>query len=170
MIMPLNIKTDNFVDFGVPIIRGCNLTNGRFISKQFVYLSDQKADELKGSNAFFDDIIFTHRGTLGQVAIIPKNEFKRYVISQSQMKMTCDLEVADPMFIFYFFKSSIGQNKLLCNTSQTGVPAIAQPLSSLRSITLMLPTLQEQKAISAVLSSLDDKIELNQRINDNLAA
>ncbi len=163
-----NIKSDNFVENGVPIIRGGNLSTGRFNDKDFVYLTEEKADELKGSNAFVDDIVFTHRGTIGQVGIIPKNKHQRYVISQSQMKMTCNREVSVPLYIYYFFKSPIGQYKLLCNTSTTGVPAIARPLTSLKSIVINLPTLSEQKAIATTLSCLDDMIELNNRTNQIL--
>lgn len=160
-----NIKTDNFVKTGVPVIRGGNLSKGRFNASDFVYLTEGKADELKSSNAFCGDIVFTHRGTLGQIGIIPRSKYPRYVISQSQMKMTCDKDKADPLFIYYYFKSPEGQQKLLCNVSQTGVPAIAQPLSSLKAVTLFLPSLFEQKAIAATLSCLDDKIELNNRMN-----
>jgi type I restriction enzyme S subunit len=163
-----NIKSENFVENGVPVIRGSNLSNGRFNNKDFVYLTEEKADELKTSNAFPDDIVFTHRGTIGQVGIIPRNQAKRYVVSQSQMKMTCDANLADPQFVYYFFKSPIGQHELLCNTSTTGVPAIARPLASLKSVAINLPSILEQKAISATLSCLDDKIELNNRIDKNL--
>jgi type I restriction enzyme S subunit len=66
-----DITTDNFVEFGVPVIRGGNLKNG-FIDESFVYLTEAKADSLKNANAFAQDIVITHRGTLGQVGIIPK--------------------------------------------------------------------------------------------------
>ncbi len=99
-----NIKTDNFVPAGVPIIRGVNLNADRFLDDEFVYLTDEKADELKSANAFPNDLVFTHRGTLGQVGIIPQNaKFKRYVVSQSQMKLRCNPQKAEPMFVFYFF-------------------------------------------------------------------
>lgn len=165
-----NIKSDNFVNKGVPVIRGVNLNNGKFNDKDFVYLTEEKANELKSSNAFPNDIVFTHRGTLGQVGIIPDKSYQRYVVSQSQMKMTCNIQKAYPLFIYYFFRSSIGLHKLLSNTSTTGVPAIARPLTSLRSIELELPPLQEQKSIASTLSCLDNKIEINNKINDNLAA
>jgi type I restriction enzyme S subunit len=84
-----DIKTDNFVPAGVPIIRGGNLTSGRFNGEEFVYLTEEKADELLNSNAYPSDVVFTHRGTLGQVGLVPDNPFKRYVVSQSQMKLTC---------------------------------------------------------------------------------
>ena len=165
-----DIKTDNFVPSGVPIIRGGNLTSGRFHGEGFVYLTEEKADDLLNSNAFPGDIVFTHRGTLGQVGLVPESPFKRYVVSQSQMKLSCDRKLADPVFIYYFFKSPGGQHALLENTSQTGVPAISRPVTSLKAIRLSLPPLAEQKAIAAVLGALDDKIELNRRMNATLEA
>ncbi|MFM1654581.1 restriction endonuclease subunit S [Brevibacillus sp. B_LB10_24] len=161
-----NIKTENFVNEGVPIIRGTNLSDGMLYEEDYVFLTEQKADELKSSNAFPRDLIFTHRGTLGQVGIIPLNsKYKRYVVSQSQMKLTCDIKKANPFFVYYFFKSPIGQHALLMNTSTTGVPAISRPVTSLKNIEIPLPSLEEQDRIVNLLSALDNKIELNNAIN-----
>jgi len=66
-----NIKTNNFVPVGVPVIRGQNLNAERFNDSGFVYLTENKANELAASNAFPGDLVFTHRRTLGQVGIIP---------------------------------------------------------------------------------------------------
>jgi type I restriction enzyme S subunit len=165
-----NIKAENFVPSGVPIIRGNNLTSGRFNGGGFVYLTEAKADELRTANAFPDDIVFTHRGTLGQVGIVPQRPFSRYVVSQSQMKLTCKRKVVDPLFVYYFFKSPQGQHALLMNTSQTGVPAISRPLTSLKQIAMPYPPLSEQQRIADIFGSLDDKIELNRRTNETLEA
>lgn len=165
-----DIKTENFVPFGVPVIRGGNLTNGRFHGEGFVFLTEEKANDLANANAFPGDIVFTHRGTLGQVGLVPETPFPRYVVSQSQMKLTCDPARAIPEFIYYYFKSPIGQHALLMNTSQTGVPAISRPVTSLKAIELRLPPLSEQRAIARILGALDDKIELNRRMNQTLEA
>ena len=165
-----DIKTDNFVAAGVPVIRGGNLTCGRFNPEKFVFLTDYKADELLNANAYPGDIVFTHRGTLGQVGLVPEGSSERYVISQSQMKLTCDPDLADPPYIYYFFKSPVGQYALLMHTSQTGVPAISRPVTSLKSIRLPLPPLPEQRVIAHILGTLDDKIELHRRMNQTLEA
>jgi type I restriction enzyme S subunit len=165
-----DIKTDNFVDSGVPVIRGGNLTQGRFNPTGFVFLTPQKAASLGKANAYPGDIVITHRGTLGQVGLIPSGLYDRYVISQSQLKLKLNQKVADPIFVYYFLRSPIGQHRLLANTSQTGVPAISRPVTSVKAIKIPLPPLAEQRRIADILGTLDDKIELNQRMNATLEA
>ena len=160
-----DIKTDNFVDFGVPIIKGQNLGDGRLLEDSFDYLTEEKADELSNSIAKSGDIVFTHRGTLGQVAMIPRqSRYPRYIVSQSQMKVSLDEEQALPEYVTYYFQSSVGQHMLMSYASQTGVPAIGQPLTSLRKMLVTLPSINEQRAIASVLGALDDKIESNRRL------
>lgn len=163
-----NIKAENFTNAGVPVIRGTNLNFARYVGGEFVYLTEQKADELIGSNCKAGDIVFTHRGTIGQVGLIPENKYKRYVISQSGMKLTVNPELIDNKFLFYFFKSEFGQFQLLKYEAQVGVPSISNPLSSLKEIEVPIPPLDEQTAISSILSSLDDKIDLLQCQNATL--
>lgn len=163
-----NIKAENFVSFGVPVIRGTNLNFDKYVGGEFVFLNEEKANELKGSNCKPGDLVFTHRGTIGQVGIIPKNKYHRYVISQSGMKLTIDPNQIDNEFLFYFFKSKYGQHQLLKNEAQVGVPSISNPLTTLKAIEVPVPTLSEQNIIAKTLSSLDDKIDLLHRQNKTL--
>lgn len=165
-----NIKAENFVEYGVPVIRGTNLNYAKYVGGDFVYLSEDKADELLGSNCKAGDLVFTHRGTIGQVGLIPSNKFSRYVISQSGMKLTVNSNLMDKDFLFYFFKSAYGQYQILKYESQVGVPSISNPLTSLKEIKVPAPPLSEQKIIGAVLSSLDEKIDLLHRQNKTLEA
>src|SRR5207249_6283858 len=115
-----------------------------------------------------DDLVFPHRGAIGKIGIVPRDNTERYALSSSLMKLTCDRAKVEPLFLFYFFRSSEGQHELLKNASTVGTPGIGQPLSSLRSITIPVPPLSEQRAIAQVLGTLDDKIELNRRMNETL--
>lgn len=102
---------------------------------------------MRNSNAFPEDIVITHRGTLGQIAIIPSNcDYKRYVVSQSQMALTVDKTKASPRFVHEFLVSGKGRHLVLANRSQVGVPAIARPTSSMKSISLVVPTIDLLKS------------------------
>jgi type I restriction enzyme S subunit len=137
---------------GVPVIRGSNLggDSGEFVDDGFVFVSEQKAGSLRRNTAVAGDIIFTQRGTLGQVAIIPSDSrFPRYVISQSQMRMTPDTTRIEPRFLFHFFRSPKSLSKISSRALTTGVPHIN--LRILREFVVEFPALCEQRRIAETL-------------------
>lgn len=163
-----NLKVDNFINEGVPVIRGMNLHEGGFNKKNFAFVSEEKANSLKRCLAYPDDLVFTHRGTLGQVGIIPRIGFDKYLVSQSQMRLSVNKKYLNPKYLYYFFKSSLGQKELLRNSSQVGVPAIANPTKSLKEVEITIPDLDTQEQVTTILTSLDDKIQLNLQMNQTL--
>ncbi|MDE2341973.1 MAG: restriction endonuclease subunit S [Betaproteobacteria bacterium] len=165
------IKAENFLPHGIPVIKGGNL-NGDFLNEErFDFLSEEKAAELSSSTARRLDLVITHRGTIGQVGIVPEHsKFERYIISQSQLKLTFDQDRVNPYFIYYFLRSPEGQRRLLMNASQVGVPAIAQALTSLRNLRIPFPRKAEQDDIAQTLRCLDDRIALLRETNATLEA
>jgi type I restriction enzyme S subunit len=164
------MKSECYVSSGVPVIRGNNIGDTREFVGEMVYITPELANQLGNAIVHADDLVFPHRGAIGQVGIVPRNNTERYALSSSLMKLTCDRRQVEPLFLFYFFRSADGQHELLKNASTVGTPGIGQPLSSLRSIKVSLPPLPEQKAIAHILGTLDDKIELNRRMNATLEA
>jgi type I restriction enzyme S subunit len=162
------MKSERYTESGVPVIRGNNITDTRSFAGQLVFVSEETADELRSSNVFADDLVFPHRGAIGQVGIVPRGTTVRYMLSTSLMKLSCNRAVVDPLFVFYFFRSHLGRQALLEHASTVGTPGIGQPLASLRSIRVPVPPLREQRAIAHILGTLDDKIELNRRMNGTL--
>jgi type I restriction enzyme S subunit len=167
-----SIKVETFVSEGVPVISGQHLHGSRVDDKPgFNFITPEHADKLRNANVRRGDVVLTHRGTIGQVSYIPNTStYERYVISQSQFFLRPDLNKALPEFLTAYFRSPEGQHKLLANTSQVGVPSIAQPVTYLRSLEVPLPPLSEQRAIAHILGTLDDKIELNRRMSETLEA
>ena len=165
------IKAENFVTEGVPIIKGGQL-HGAYISDSgFDFLTPEKAEELKSSQAYRGDLVITHRGTIGQVSIIPHDSlYEKYIVSQSQLKVSFDKTKVNPYFVNYFFRSHLGQHRLLANASQVGVPAIAKASTSVKAIMVPCPSLEEQNKVVGYLKNLDDKIELNRQVNETLEA
>ena len=166
-----NLPASSYVSEGIPVIRGSNLSLGvsRFVDDEFVYVSDDTAHKLERSLCKADDIIFTKKGTLGQTAIVPRgHEYEVFLLSSNQMKLTVDAEQADALYIYYYVSSPGSLDKLLRDAEATGVPKTN--LAYLRTFPVPLPPLAEQRAIAHILGSLDDKIELNRRMNATLEA
>jgi len=166
-----SIKVETFVPQGVPVISGQHLRGTRLADLDYNFISLEHAGQLANANVKRGDVVFTHAGNIGQVAYIPESsKYERYVISQRQFYLRPNTKKVLPEFIAYYFTSADGQHKLLANASSSGVPSIAQPVSYLRTIDIPVPPLSEQRAIAHILGTLDDKIELNRRMNESLEA
>ena len=164
-----NIKVSTFVESGVPIISGMHLKGFYLNEESYNYITEEHAQRLKNSIVHSGDVIFTHAGNVGQVAMIPENcQYPYYMISQRQFYLRCDKSKVLPEFIMYYLHSYEGQGKLLSNVSQVGVPSIAQPSSFLKTIEIPLPSLAEQSKIVSILASINKRIEMNTQINHNL--
>ncbi len=165
-----NIKVSTFVPEGVPIISGNHL-RGYFLEEpEFNYITEEHAGRLKNSIVLPHDLIFTHAGNIGQVAMIPDGcRYDRYVLSQRQFYLRCDETKVVPEFLLMFFRSVAGQHELLSYANQTGVPSIAQPATNLKKISFPYPSFSEQMAWWKMVKPLIRQY-LNNRIeNDYLA-
>ncbi len=157
------LSRKHYSESGVPVIRGTNLPSDcKFSFDDFVFVSEEKADELLANNAHPGDLVFTQRGTIGQIGLIPADSrFRRFVISQSQMKLTVDSAVADALFLYYYFSAGDTVQKIQNLAFAAGVPHIN--LDILRNFEVPLPPLPVQQRIAGILSAYDELIENSQR-------
>jgi type I restriction enzyme S subunit len=160
-----NLVSKDYVKQGVPVIRGQNM-GSRQIGGDFVFVTEEKAQALAANTARPGDLIFTQRGTLGQVALVPHGLYDTYIVSQSQMKLTADPKKADPLFLYYIFSSPEQLAYIDAHAIKVGVPHTN--LGILRNTPVILPPLAEQRRIVEILGTLDDKIELNRQLNATL--
>ena len=145
---------------GVPVIRGANMSDGRFIGGEFAFVSPEKfARDLARNSAVAGDVIYTQRGTLGQVALVPSGGAETFVVSQSQMRLRVDPERAVPQFVYYASTTSDFLKQIDDRSISTGVPHTN--LGILADLEIPLPPMAEQQAIAEVLGALDDKIAAN---------
>lgn len=156
------LTTRDYVPEGVPVIRGQNLPAGQvFNEDEFVYVSPEKADLLRANTATRGDLIFTQRGTLGQVGLIPAtSRFDRYVVSQSQMKLTVAQSRADARFVYHYFSLPHVVEEIKARAITSGVPHIN--LGTLKEFEIPLPPVLTQSRIAAIASTYDDLISNNQ--------
>lgn len=161
-----NIKVSTFVADGVPVISGNHL-RGKFLEEpSFNYITEEHSQKLKNSIVYPKDIVFTHAGNIGQVAMIPNDSaYSYYVISQRQFYLRCDVSKVLPEYVLMFFHSKEGQHELLSYANQTGVPSISQPATNLKKIKLPLPPIEEQIPWSRQVFPLIDMYRSNYQEN-----
>jgi type I restriction enzyme, S subunit len=157
------LTRSDYVDEGIPIIRGGNLPDDvDFYDNDFVFVSEQKADSLAANTARPGDIVFTQRGTLGQIGIIPDGaQHERYIVSQSQMKLTVNEEKALPRFVYYYFRQKHVVEIIKRRAITSGVPHIN--LGILKSLTIDLPAVATQTGIVSVLDAYTATLANNRR-------
>ena len=160
------ISSRYFSDEGTPVIRGSNLSldvGQRLVDKDLVFIPEELANRFERSAVHEGDLIFTCWGTIGQVGFVDnRSSYKRYIVSNKQMKLTPDPLVANPLFLYYAFSNPPFVGQLQAISIGSSVPGFN--LGQLRNLTLLLPPLMEQRAITEVLGALDDKIAVNDRI------
>ena len=166
-----NIKVSTFVESGVPIISGNHL-RGYFLEEpSFNYITEEHAEKLRNSIVYPKDIIFTHAGNIGQVAMIPVDcEYPYYVLSQRQFYLRCNTNMAIPEYVLLFFHSKQGQHELLSYANQTGVPSIAQPATNLKKICLPVPPISEQRKWLSVIEPIIAMYQNNYQETKRLSA
>ena len=159
-----NISAKYFVDEGIPVIRGNNLTKGKikFIDDGFAYLTETKAAEFRNCMAVTDDIVFTAAGSIGQVGIIPPEaRYEKYVISNKQLRIRLDRAKANPKFVFDWLSSPQMVRYLETMNNGGAVPLLN--LGIIRRVPVPLPPLATQDKVADVLSAYDDLVQNNRR-------
>lgn len=133
--------------------------------EKFVYTTEKTITQLgleKSSTQLLkkNDIILSARGTVGEIAVIPF----LMAFNQSCYGIRAKEEIINSDFLYYLLKNSI--NLLKHNTHGSVFDTITR--ETFDNIAIKLPPLETQQKIARVLSVIDDKIELNNSINNNL--
>lgn len=164
-----NISSKYFVEKGIPVIRGNNLSLSldKFYDRGFVFVTEEKADEL---NCYAEkmDLIFTSAGTIGQVGLIPEGaRYEKYVISNKQIRVRIDTSKVDILYAYYWFASPWSQKLLTSYNKGSTVPLLS--LWEVKNLPITYPEdIEEQHRIAIILEKLTKKIENNKNTNSEL--
>ena len=107
---------------------------------------------------------FTHAGNIGQAAFIPEtSRYERYVISQRQFYMRCDLSMLARLSSRSTSLASEGRHRLLRQRIIVGRAAIARAVTYLRTIPLTIPTRPVSDAFEGLVSPILQEFLKNPR-------
>ena len=158
------LKRGDMKEDGIPVYEQ---QHAIYNSRDFrYYIDEQKFNEMKRFRVKKDDLIISCSGTVGKVSII-KDDDPKGIISQALLLLRADTNKILPLYLKYFFSSREGYNAIVSRSSGSVQVNIAKR-SVIEQIPLKLPRIKTQRKIVGVLSSIDEKIEENERINNNL--
>ncbi|MHB1494981.1 MAG: restriction endonuclease subunit S [Acidithiobacillus sp.] len=161
-------STPTWTDSGALVLRSQNIRNGRLDLSTRSY-TDEAHFEQRSRRARLraGDLVITREAPMGEVCIIP--EGFRCCLGQRMVMLRPNAKKCDSRFLLYAIQSRAVQDEIKVNEG-TGSTVSNLRIPLLEALPISHPPLAEQKAIAHILGTLDDKIELNRRMNATLEA
>lgn len=144
-----------------------NVRKDGFDFQETMFINKEKDAILGKGKLLRNDIVLTTRGTLGNVGFFnDKIEYDNIRINSGMIIVRVTDKNIFPKYIFSLFKSEIIQEQIEAFKSGSAQPQL--PIRDIKHFEIPLPPFDVQKKIAKVLGDLDDKIELNRRMNETL--
>ena len=156
-------KTPKKTSFGVSLITAKIVKGGRIETPAEFISFDDYAPWMRRGIPEAGDVVITTEAPLGEVAQLGP---ERVALAQRLIALRGKPGVIDNGFLKFLMQSEDVQDQLRARSSGTTVLGIKQ--SELRKVMLTLPPIPTQQAIAHILGTLDDKIELNRKMNETL--
>ena len=160
-------KDGGFLEKGINFIKAESVTlDGRIDSSKFAYISIKVHSKFKRSQLELNDILFSMAGVHLAKSAIVKDIHLPANTNQALALIRAVPKIVNPKYLYYYLQ----QNKIVKyvnnSTSQSAQPNIN--LQEIGNLSIILPNLETQKKAAYILSTLDDKIELNRKMNQTL--
>ena len=158
-------KVTDYVKSGVPFIMANNLVNGKVDYRNCAFITEKQAGTLKKGFAHPGDVLLTHKATIGRTAIVG-NEYKTIILTPQVTYYRVKRGISN-LYLKYYFDSNEFQ-QTLANWAGAGSTRAYLGITAQRKLPVVLPPLEIQTKIAESCRILDNKIELNDKINENL--
>jgi type I restriction enzyme, S subunit len=159
-------KSSDYVTSGVPFIMARDIENNRLDLTNCSFLPRSLADSLRIGFAHPGDVLLTHKATMGRVAIVPEGHEYVMLTPQVTYYRIGDRSRLSNVYLKYAFLGPDFQHQLNSDSDQSTRKYIG--ITDQRRLKIPVPPPNQQQAIAHILSTLDDKIELNRRTNETL--
>ena len=149
---------------GIKVVRGENIKEGALDWSRL-----KTWDKVSGLEKYLlseDDVVIAMDGNVGRNKALVRGEFLPMILAQRVARLRAKPQVLDQRFLQQIILSD--SFKHYCDGVKTGTTIAHINQKQIESLLIPLPSLGEQKKIAEMLSSIDDKIELNNCINANL--
>lgn len=160
-------RPDEFTDNGVAFIRAADMDAGTIDFKSASKINERARRRITKGIGAPGDVILSHKGTVGKVALAPKDAPPFVCSPQTTFWRTCDEEHLDPRFLYVFLRSPNFHAQLATRAGETDMAPYVS-LTSQRGLSVTIPPIGIQRDIASTIGAIDDKIDLNNRMNATL--
>jgi len=157
----------DYVPVGVPSIMPTNIGENRIVEDEIVRITEADANRLGQHRLRAGDIVYSRRGDVEKRALVRERE-EGWFCGTGCLKVRLGSGVVDPLFASLYLGHQSVKEWIVRHAVGATMPNLNTSIMS--AVPFVLPPLPEQKAIAHILGTLDDKIELNRRMNATLEA
>jgi len=161
------LHASDYVSDGIPSIMPTNIGDNRIVEDGIVRINEEDANRLSQHRLRAGDIIYSRRGDIEKRALIRERE-EGWLCGTGCLKVRLGSGVVDPLFGSMFLGHPAIREWIVRHAVGATMPNLNTSIMS--AVPFAIPPIAEQKAIAAVLGTLDDKIEMNRRMNATLEA
>ena len=158
------LHQEDYVDNGTPIVTVEHLGNRLFTEQNLPRVSDDDKQRLSKYILSEGDIVFSRVGSVDRCSYVDESH-DGWMFSGRCLRVRPDKTVL-PLYLYYYF--CLEETKQFVRNIAVGatMPSINTKLMS--EVPVSIPEIESQQRIADILSSIDNKIELNETINENL--
>ena len=158
------LHKEDYVAVGTPIVTVEHLGNRVFTEQNLPRVSDEDKARLSKYVLAEGDMVFSRVGSVDRCSYVDAAH-DGWMFSGRCLRVRPNSEI-DPLFLYYFF--CLEETKQFVRNIAVGATMPSINTKLLGEVEVTYPSLTDQQKIAAILSALDNKIEVNQKINDNL--
>lgn len=158
------LHKEDYVDVGTPIVTVEHLGSRVFSEQNLPMVSDADKSRLSKYILRKGDIVFSRVGSVDRCSFVDQKH-DGWMFSGRCLRVRPSEEI-DSLFLYYFFCLNATKEFVRSIAVGATMPSINTKL--LGEVEVLCPEIEEQRKIADILSKIDDKIEENQKINENL--
>jgi type I restriction enzyme S subunit len=159
-------KSSDWTSAGVPVVKIANVKDGTLVMDDCSFVAQNIAEQAREFALKAGDILIAMTGYIGDVARVRDRDLPAVLNQRVGRFSILDHKRLDQHFLFYLLRNTEVRKKIEGLGYGSAQPNVSPTL--IHGVEVPLPPLPEQQAIACILGALDDKIELNRRMNRTL--
>lgn len=150
------LKASSYVAEGTPIINPVNMVNGKLVTSDGPFISDEECKRLSRYKMQPGDIILGRKGEMGRIVYVTK-EYEGYIAGSDCIRIRLNTDELQTIFIYYYLISPQTRIWLTRQASGTTMPGVNEKI--LAGLEIAVPDIRTQNEIVRIFQSLDGGVK-----------